>query len=165
MKRIAIVVILLPFLYSCSKEPADILSAARGKIAGTYDVLRVDITTYDSLGNISSTATYSDPGVIILSLNSSGIQNENRIDFPPDFFNYTNAFGKIKNSKFFYWDTDPEFLRFMVWGIDQTGYSTHTTFTQTLNQGLSLSFIETNDAVMPQSSTMARKEFYSLKKR
>lgn len=165
MKRIAIIVILLPFLYSCTKEPAEILSDARGKIAGTYDVLRVDITTYDSLGNISSAATYSDPGVIGLSLNSSGIQNENRIDFPADFFNYTNAFGKLKNSKFFYWDTDPEYLRLMVWGVDQNELSVHTTFTQTLNQGLSLTYIETNDAVLPQSNTMARKEFFMLKKR
>lgn len=165
MKYLWGILLIVPFIQACEKDPFKTSARAREKIAGTYDVLRVDITTYDSLGNISSTATYSDPGVIALTLNSSGIQNENWIDFPADFFNYTNAFGKLKSSKFFYWDTDPEFLRFMVWGIDQTGYSTHTTFTQTLNQGLALTYIETNNAVLPHSNTMARKEFFMLKKR
>jgi hypothetical protein len=165
MKYLATILLIVPFLHSCTKDPSEISSQAREKIAGTYDVLRVDITTYDSLGNILTTASYDYPGVIDFTLNSTGIQNENRISFPDDFFNYTNAFGKLKTSKFCYWDTDPEFLRLIIWGLDQGGNSIHTTLSQTLTQGLSLTYIETNDAVLPQSNTMARKEFYLLKKR
>ncbi len=165
MKAIFFLIPAVLLLSACKKDNVDIMKEARAEIAGRYDILRVDVTTYDISGNIVTSNSYTDAGVIELTLNSSGIQNENWIDFPAELFDYTTAFGKLKDSRFFYWDTDPEKKRFMIWGITNEGYSVHSTFTELITNGFSLTYTESNDAAGPLENTMARKEFYMLKKR
>ena len=165
MKYLVTLLLTLPFLTACSKDDLEIMMEAREKMAGTYDILRIDVTTYDTLGNMLYSNSIIDPGTIELTLNSSGIPNENWINFPISLFDNTVAFGKLKGQKFFYWDTDPAGKRFMIWGIDQGGASIHTTFTQGEGSGLSLVYTESNNSFSPQGNTLARKEFYQLKKR
>jgi hypothetical protein len=165
MKYLITILFMIPIISACTKDDAEIMKQARQEIAGTYDIVRIDVTTYDPSGNILSTSSINDPGVIELTLNSSGIDDENWIDFPATLMDLTVSFGKLRDSRYFYWAADPAKKRFMIWGIDLNGASVHVTFSERITNELVLLYTESNNSSSPLENTLSRKEFFELKKR
>ena len=164
MKNIIIILITIPLLTSCIKNDLKTMNKARKKMAGNYEITSVEISTYDSTGNVISNSVLNNPGSIELQYDKTGEEVFNIIKYPSSLVSQTAVFAYIDYSNYQYWDADPAGKRFLLWCIGP-GFSHHISLTQERDgDEYTWTYIRCNTSSTPYANTMDLKEVYKAKK-
>jgi hypothetical protein len=164
MKNIIIFLLAIPLLTSCIKSDLNSMNRARKKMAGKYEITTVEISRYDTAGNVVLSSTINSPGNIELQYDKTGEEVFNIITYPTSLVSQTAVFGYIDNSNYKYWDADPSEKRFMLWCIGP-GFSHHLSATQEKDgKNYTWTFIRSNSSSTEFAQTMDIKEVYKVTK-
>lgn len=167
MKYTIFFLLVFPFFVSCLKNETRMINKADKRMAGTYEIISITTSVFDSTGAVDSSRTINNPGSIELKDVKSDEEVFNEIIFPASLHTQSWIFDYFyKNqSVYYHWNADPSQERVVFWTIAQGGYSYHITLNlEKDGDNYTWTYIRSNNATDPQSTTMGMKEVFKMKK-